>query len=207
MPANCLASFLFKMISHKFQYIFIHIPKCGGTSIEKSLLESEGVAFPTESDTMPLKHLTKDVGDKYLLGKGRQHMTISDYPKINYFKFAFIRNPWDKMVSEWEWRRTLTNTRVGSFDDFILNPPYDIFPEHLRPQVQYIDNSLSYLGRFENIQADFDCVSEKLGLDRIELTRQNKTDRGPYWEYYNDETRSIIAVRYAQDIELFKYRF
>lgn len=192
------------MISHKYQYIFIHIPKCGGTSIEKCLLAKEGIAFP--SDPMPLAHLPIEVGDKFLLGKNRQHFTSADYPNSNYFKFAFIRNPWDRMVSEYEWRRSLTNTTVGSFQDFIVNPPSHTFPEHLWPQMQFID-SLDYLGRFETIQSDFDSVCERLGFERVTLTIQNKTARGPYTEYYSDETRAIIAARYAQDIVNFGYRF
>ena len=85
------------MISHKHKCIFIHIPKCGGTSIEDALFK------PRNERT--IKDLWSGP-NKYQTG-GLQHLMASHIIEEvggdlfdEYFKFSFVRNPWEKMVSQ-----------------------------------------------------------------------------------------------------------
>jgi len=193
------------MISHKYQYIFVHIPKCGGTSIEKVLLEQEGIAFP--QGDLPLKNLDKSTGDKYLLGGGRQHMTIDKYHDPGYFKFAFVRNPWCRMVSEYVWRTRIFNYPENSFRRFILEPPASGPVNHLWPQLWFIKDKMDFVGKIENLQQDFDLIMNRLDLPPQKLTHENLIQHKPYWEYYDDETIDVVAERYRDDINHFCYEF
>ena len=193
------------MISHEHHYIFVHIPKCAGTSIEKALLALEGVSIP--QGDMPLKILDTATGDRYLLGKGRQHYVIDQYPDVAYLKFAFVRNPWSRMVSEYRWRRRVLNYPENSFRDFILDPPSSNPVNHLWPQIWFTKDRMDFIGRFENLQTDFDAVMRKLNLPQQMLSHENSYQHKPYWEYYDDKTKDIVAARYNDDINYFCYDF
>ena len=105
------------MINHNKKYIFIHIPKTGGSSIEKTLLSHEGIDISSQSKNI-LSNLSKDILDEYVLGKNRQHFEMHNFEhkfQENYFSFCFVRNPWDWVVSEFEWMRDFYN----DFDEYI----------------------------------------------------------------------------------------
>lgn len=145
----------------------------------------------------------------------------SDY----VFSFSIVRNPWARLVSTWKdkvvnqwsdqfpekarkWRiPTFKQYKDKGFDFFIKN----IIPssnEHVELQVNLIDlNNVDFIGRFESLQQDFDIICDKIGLSRYNLPHENKTNHKHYTEYYNDETRKIVAEKYAKDIEYFGYRF
>ena len=99
------------MISHQHRFIFIHIPKTAGTSIEKALCDESCQLLPGEWDRTrvshtPLNHLTLQELVDYSILTPAQFKT--------YFKFCFVRNPWDRLISEifcpWmrPWFRDLT---------------------------------------------------------------------------------------------------
>ena len=87
---------------------------------------------------------------------------------------------------------------------------------HSIPQYRYLvgeNGDLSYLshiGRLENIHASLSYIAKAAGIsDFTEFPHENKSnDRQPsYIKYYTDETREIVAKKYAKDIELFGYKF
>ena len=187
------------MISHKDKFIFIHIPKCGGSSVEKCL--------------------------KW---KGCKHHTMEFYKKENpnidlnnYYKFTFVRNPWSRAVSWFFFHRRMKRLKLYqglSFQNWCKND----LPTHwcyiqgtgwkgkdplncqawITEQKQY-----DFIGRFENLQEDFNTICDKIGIPQQVMPHENLTKHKHYTEYYDDETREIIAKKYAKDIEYFGYKF
>ena len=205
-------------ISHKYKAIIIHIPKNAGESMEKKL----GIYGKSEN---PLNTLWGIHGN-YVL----QHLTASQMKRLyltedvfnNYFKFAFVRNPWDKAVSEYHWY--LRYGRPVTFQDWVrtLSARLGVSENlhileigHNIPQYKFIyDNQGSLLvdlvGRFERLQDDFNRVCETIGMEDSTLPMSDQTSskgRRHYREYYNDETKRIIAKIYEKDIELFGYEY
>lgn len=199
------------MISHGREFIFVHIPKTGGTSIETALYDPTCTACRDQWDVArvphaPLNHLTLE--EISTLGFATREELDS------YFKFAFVRNPWDRAVSE-----------------FLFPPLRELFGEcasfreglevmtewvdaghgnHLRRQVDFLSAEgvrLDFVGYFENLREDFQAVCRYIGIDRVDLPHENWTDHRPYWEYYDAETRNVVADLYAPDIEAFGYSF
>ncbi len=202
-------------ISHKYKTIFIHIPKNAGESMEKKLgiYGDQGNNLWGIHKKYVLQHLT--------LPQMKRHYVTKDLYR-NYFKFAFVRNPWDKTVSEYywylrygsplsfdDWVRTLGERLKKSTGLHILEVGHNI------PQYKYVcDKNLNlavdFIGRFEQLQNDFDQVCETLGIEDTELAKDNATTsdgRKHYKEYYSKESKKIIAKIYKKDIELFDYKF
>ena len=206
------------MISHKHKFIFVHVPKTGGTSIE-------ALFYPPRR---PWK--TSYVGFHGWDDKNKiwmQHATIQQVNDLymgdlsEYFKFGFVRNPWDRAVSDWMLFQTKTYRTSEPFVNYLnvmgvfkrmLKPvESDYRADHILPQCDFLFDSenrpVDFIGRFENLQEDFNTVCDKIGIPRQQLPHKHKTKHKHYTEYYDDETREIVAEKYAKDIEYFGYEF
>lgn len=183
------------LISHKHKFITIDIPKTGTTSINNALSR-----FMQEND------FNFSMLQKMGMRHGTYEKCIAKFPNYkNYFSFAFVRNPWDRILSFYFFKRNIARIyKIGkntSFKNFLELP--------ILNQYSYIKefSRNSFVGRFENLQNDFDIVCDKIGIPRQQLPHNNKTNHKHYTEYYNTETRAIVAQKYAKDIDHFGYKF
>lgn len=210
------------MISHKNKFIFIHIPKTGGHSITTCLLGPQ-----------TRNNLTRHFGSQYpLVTWHTKHYLPNDYRRDyweKYFRFTFVRNPWDRAVSLYEFRKSRSWIPPGlSFKCWLykrevqmairkkinviadarknmMHPmAHDIMPQ--RAWLNFRED-LDYIGRFETLQKDFDIICDKIKIPRRKLPHLNGTPRGHYTRYYDRETRELIGKLYITDIDYFGYEF
>ncbi len=158
------------------------------------------------------------------------------YPGL--YTFSFVRNPWDRLVScyrdkikgEVEGFTRFSESGVAhclarfnafsaqmSFEEFVYavaSIPDADADEHFRSQHTYLTNvwgdiAVDFVGRYENLEADFRYVAERIGLPpQISLPRMQANPRSVHYvAYYTAATSDVVATRFAQDIELFAYRF
>jgi hypothetical protein len=207
-------------LSFKKKFIFFHIYKTGGTSIYKSLDRY------IDKPNILLKKLAKAGNNQFykeilndILNNG--HVNAIDAkdnlpPKIfkNYFKFAFVRNPWDIQVSLYYY--TLKNQKhfqhkmvkdMGSFDKYI---EWRVNNEvRLQKDFLYSNDTLlvDFVGKIENIEEDFKIICKKLNIDDVKLLHKNKSNHKKYHSHYNDRTRKMIEEAYKEDIKIFNYKY
>ena len=60
---------------------------------------------------------------------------------------------------------------------------------------------MDFIGRFENLQGDYDTLCDTIGKPRVQLPHLNKSKHDHYAKYYDDETRRVVALRHAKDME------
>lgn len=194
----------FHPYNDELKCIFVHIPKTAGTSLQKTLFD--------------FTHTGHIRWDEYrAIDKKRYDL---------YFKFAFVRNPWDRLVSAYfylkaggrnssdkEWSERVLS-KYDSFESFVLGwlTAENIKTwNHFVPQTDFIYDKndklmIDFLGKFENLVNDFNFISDRIGVNR-ELENINKSERGDYREYYNDKTKEKVRMVYERDISLLGYDF
>lgn len=208
------------MISYEHKCIFVHIPKCGGTSIEK-LIWPDVEARSTHDLWMGL---VTPLANKYQTG-GLQHLKAWQIREevgaevfAQFFKFALVRNPWDKAVSQFSY--------IQKRDDlmhYLGLDPADSFKaylakiqrvEHVQwmPQYDFVHDAegnclIDFVGRLETIEQDTRSILQRIGIAYQSVPHEKKSRRGDYRSYYDAESIGIIESMYGKDIETFGYRF
>ena len=181
-------------------FIFIHINKTAGTSIGKA------IGLPIKDHLMATEVIARIGIDKWNAA----------------YKFTVVRNPWDKVVSHYEYRRKKNKTEIASrhvsFSDWVKmtygeekQPFYYNNPRSFQQQVDWLKDaegkiSMDFIGKFESINEDFNHIRKVIGLDAT-LPHLNASTRASYQSYYDDETRDIVAHWFREDIDQFGYRF
>jgi len=200
------------MISFQKRFLFVHIPKTAGNSIQSVLRdysEDELVALRGEQDGIERFGLRNP---KY---KIKKHSTLAEYRTAlgevefgNLYKFTCVRNPWDRMVSYYFTpTRNATEWDRKQFKKSIVK---------LLPVADYLqlDKSrgdpfanVNHIIRFENLADDFRAVCAALAISPAALPRYNRSNREHYSKYYDDELRELVRARFAAEIERFGYAF
>ncbi len=210
------------LLSHNPPFIFIHIDKAAGSSIQLAL---QPYALKSAKSRMRrrlvwLGPLNRWLGTCHAL-EFPEHVAARSIKRClphrfygTAFKFAFVRNPWDRLVSRYSYLlRTTDHPRhefVKGLDDFESYLQWEIRRGKMHQHTYVTDGRgnwlVDFIGYFERLEADFAKVCKRLGIS-AELPRANISSHRDYRTYYNDRTRDFVAKHFQRDIELFGYTF
>jgi len=196
------------MILHDKECIFVHIPKTGGMTVRGTITECRQGWEKANHENDMYPHID--------IAHIRSIVEPEDFD--GYFKFGFVRNPWDRAVSIFVNRRNRHG--LESFEEFVEQYNYSSdfckWPTRKRHQLDWFTDSqgrmaMDYVGRFETLQQDLAQICNRLAIAPPEhLIHAHKRDdhaKRHYSEYYTDKTREIIARKFRRDIEFFGYEF
>lgn len=136
-----------------------------------------------------------------------------------YFKFVFVRNPWDLVISRYfvnnrKKAKTMKKfTREHFLEFWEQMKKYNAIKGEEHPfQYQFVigpkgERLVDFVGRFESLQEDFNIICDKIGIPRKNVPQLGKIKRNAYRDYYTEESRQLVAERFHKDIELFGYEF
>lgn len=191
------------MISHQYKFIFVHIGRTGGTSFEKAC----GIRVTDDLRTQSVGNTDFPEKHKNLDFYNENYADVFD----RYFKFTIVRNPYDRLVSAWHWRRDIVGDVTSSFRDFAISRPYEWSTQYfLGNEHMTFTESLSRLDcivRFECLAHEMKEISHRIGLDFKNYPHANKSNRRDYRAYYDTELVDAIARKYATEINYFGFRF
>jgi len=232
------------IVSDEHRFVFLANHKVATTSILTSLLplfdfddiETENSNDPKRGPTF--KHNGIPVGDihglfnefaqinkaHFLAGRGNKYH--------RYFKFTFVRNPWDRLVSCYVSKLVQggTGLKMGKYGDVSLRRdmtfkefaeavsriPDEVANHHFRSQhVTVCDDGpertvlADFVGRFERLNEDFRRVSERIGLEAglAHVGGSRSRNLHSYRDFYDDKLARMVGERYREDADLFGYSF
>lgn len=184
-------------ISDVHKFVWFRVAKVGSTTV-KDVFRKHHVLMPFRSE-------------KFKFNPSRYK---------DYFKFAFVRNPWSRVVSCYCQKVEEKNPNWAFYYGECFDKGFEYFVEfirkknlatadkHIRLQTKLIPiNKVDFIGRLENFDADFQHVLNVIGIKNVRIPKKNPSTHAHYSTYYNDRTREIIRKLYKADIEAFGYEF
>ena len=204
------------IISHKHRFIFFAVPRTATHALRQALRTHLGAGdweqqalFGEQSIPVPeiaaLRHghVSFQQARAYLPAE-----TVS-----SYFKFGFVRNPYDRFVSTCFFLNRRNPEFAGNEAGFMRQAIDNMrFRQRVlvRPQYHLLTDGngtlrMDYVGRYENLQDSFDDICRHIGLAPSELTRKNASRHRSYGSYYDTALKEAVAQHYRTDFGLFGY--
>lgn len=225
------------IIAHNQKFIFIPIQKTGSTSIRNVLDKKYNCVEASPDNSSLIYNHTSAYRLKLYFEeqKNNQFSKQDNWNWKDYFKFTFVRNPYARLVSQYnyfckigsnpqnvtdlngdyftypdEYYNLCREINKKSFKDFVQNNQnnFDV------PYSWFGLNEFDFIGKTENMQTDFDKVIEKTNKnvanaipEKISIPHYNKSTKKHYSDYYDDETKKIAEKYYGEDIKRFNYKY
>lgn len=215
------------LISYEKKFIFIHIYKIAGSSVRQALCRYEPLSVkfkrligfvlakckvirPNQVYTAGLFNY-KNTPTHATAQQIKEKLQVHVYD--NFFKFAFVRNPWDWQVSLYhyalnsQYHHSDLTKKMKNFDEYIeWRVSNDV---HL--QKEFVTDGagniiVDFIGKVEKIDKNFVEICNRVGIES-HLSHINKTKHRDYKQYYNSRTRELVYNAFHEDIELFEYSF
>lgn len=213
------------MISIERKFLFIHIPKTGGNSLQyilKNYSEDKIVTLAEYQDGIERFTIRND---QYAITK---HSTLNHYKQVMppdtfnpLFKFSTIRNPWDMCISfyfsahrgkvAWnrdDFKETIQN--IATTRDYITTDPTNEKTKRklksgAGSDTKPLDGDIDFLIRFERLNEDFKQVCKAIDIPVVELPHKNKSPKAHYTTYYDDELIELVGEKFAEEIDYAHY--
>ncbi len=207
------------LISDSHEFIFVQMRKVASTSMQAVL---RPLCLPPPSGRLAhfksrarlewnyQKHLFR-THDDILAARRRMPTAVFE----RYFKFAFVRNPWERLVSEYHYILSRPehgrHARVSELADLrgfirMQIPRRDAYQLNMlcdRRGTLLMD----FVGKLESLQADWETVGSAIGIPHQPLPRRNETSYGRYQDFYDQAGIDLVAKHWAVEIERFGYSF
>lgn len=197
------------MVSHRYKFVFIHIPKTAGHSILSALAQYGDDKYNFTS--VAAGHIIQNRKDEMVAVRSiyglEPHATLQEHANVmgidkikNYFKFCCVRNPFERLVSACAFSAKMASCNI------MKNTLC-----HRQPQWDYmtINNKFSMddFIRVENIQEDFNRICNKIGIVPSKLIRKNQSKHSHYSDYYDEELKQMVIHKFKTEIDYFNYTF
>lgn len=215
------------MVSDSKKFIFIHVPKTGGNSLQEALIEYSEDKISSDKNNqdgierfgLKSSHSTK-LKKHSILRDYKSHLKTKLYNE--YFKFSVVRNPYERAISlyfspifqrtefnEKEFRKMLRSchplayyvNEISLFEKLISK--FGLF----RGNKYNLKSQVDFILRFENLEADLFHLKNHLNVDLNILKHRNKSIRKKYQDYYTPATRDLVYRKFKNEIEEFDYQF
>ena len=197
------------LVSDSYKFVFHHVPKTGGTSITAALApysnlwkgtlpSDEKHGWQVQFHNVGLHLPVKEVID-----------SVNNYPK-GYFSFAFVRNPFEVIVSAWD------SEKYKDFDAYV---EHEVFTGlqicARRTQYEYLTDEegsllVDFVGRYENLSGDFYEIIGKIGVPLMLLPKRNisrERKSQDYKKYFTPLSKKTVEQKFEKDLEYFGYEF
>lgn len=190
------------VINDHYRFVFVHVPKTGGTSIQMALRALPG---NNGRDIARTKH---EAPAELFARVGAKRMT----ELREYHFFGVVRNPWDRFVSLFRYLHKVGKFPVPqSFCDFatMLDEGDEWVSKlhSIRPQSEFIGPATQTVARYESLKEDFAKIGTELGFS-AELPHLNSSgSQTDHRMYYDQRCAEIVARKYQGDIDRFGYHF
>jgi hypothetical protein len=184
------------MICDEYKFIFIHIPKNGGTSVRR-LIKPHG----RPQHRTALKH-RKQFPKKYK----------------SYSTFAFVRNPWARMVSQYFYKRKQYGIVRRKRNKGAATKPFDVWlkcrlnnPSKVHTQLEWLTDPkgriiVDNVIKLEEVTEGWQELREITGFP-FKLPHKNSTKHEPYTSYYDKRLVGLVKTVFAEDIKRLGYKF
>jgi len=214
------------VISDKFNFIFFHVPKAAGSSIIDGINKNCPSTVIINENNKGLKNYLQE--NKHRNWPNHTNCKImkdflGEKAFNNYFKFAFVRNPYDKLVSIYHYvKQKEAKMFIGKIDQlpkFNQNIIKSNSFEHWVKECNLGDTQFSfltsnagqllvnYIGKTEHIQADLSYVYGLLKVPNMYVSKVNVSKRRDYRSYFDKESIDIVSKKFIDDIYFFGYNF
>jgi hypothetical protein len=196
-------------IDHEKKFIFVHTPRCAGSSITTALAPG----LPEWSGAIDMEASQARLG-RYHWPAFEIATRAPNFFK-DYFTFAFVRNPWSRIASVYFYARSRAHHPFHQAATTLE------FADFVRAHVKKEKRDMSFfvcskkgkvivdhVAIFENFANELAALSAKLGVpNEIPVINASKSKNVPYQSLYTPETHDLIALRYEQDIKTFGFEF
>ena len=214
------------IISRGRRFIFVHIPKTGGTALSMALEARARKDDILIGDTPKARARRGRLARVKSAGRLWKHSTLADIAGLvsddevaSFFTLTLVRNPWDRAVSYYHWLReqNFAHPSVGlakalNFSGFLNHPQirtaFSLWPAEAYMRDQHGVERASLYARLEHLDQDLVPFEAHLGFRVTPLASANPSDRARDWRpYYSEADAGLVAQICATDIARFGYGF